>query len=103
MFLILLISDSFQVNLADGMTPNVGTVEVAYDGTWYDVCHNDDKLTLVWSFHNAQVVCKDLGFPGTMMQKKGGLEEESSRQTYVDSYKCLKGKIVFIILWTWWM
>ena len=76
------------------MTPNIGRVKVTYDDVSYDVCHDDGtKMKYLWSFHNAQVVCKDLGFPGTMGYWKGGLGGKSSRQMYVDSYKCLQGKI----------
>ena len=46
------------VQLVDGHTSEDGRVEICLDGTWGSVC--DDR----WSFRDAQVLCRQLGFDG---------------------------------------
>ena len=90
--------DAFEVNLIGGIAPNVGRVEVQYDDTWSNVCYDSrESETRQWSFYNAQVVCRELGFPGTMIARQGGMGL-GSRGSIVDGFKCKEGMKLFHLL-----
>ena len=46
-----------QIRLRNGFTNREGRVEICVDGTWGTVCDNG------WSYNDARVVCRQLGFP----------------------------------------
>ena len=55
------------------------------------MCYDSrESETRQWSFYNAQVVCRELGFPGTMIARKGGVET-GDRESIVDGFKCKEG------------
>ena len=84
--------DSFEVELVGGAAPNSGRVEVRYDEEWLNVCYESDESdTRKWSFTNAEVVCSELGFPGTMFAGQGG-QGNGTRKSVVSGYKCRKGQ-----------
>ena len=84
--------ESFKIDLAGGIAPNSGRVEVKYDEVWFNVCYESDELdTSKWSFTNAEVVCNELGFPGTMLAGQGG-QGNGTRESVVSGYKCRKGQ-----------
>ena len=81
-----------------GPAPNIGQVEVRYDDLVADVCYESRQSikALDWSFTNVQVVCKELGFPGAMIARRGGYGIERRQYTMHD-FKCNKGKHTNII------
>ena len=84
-------SDSFSVQLLGGTAPNMGRVEIQYDDLLADVCYESKQSeTRDWSFTNVQFVCKELGFPGAMIARRGGYGEGKGQYTIHD-FKCYKG------------
>ena len=63
-----------------------------YDDMWSNVCYESDTGTHGdrWSFANAGVVCKELGFPGTMYARQGG-QGNGTRSKIILGYKCRQG------------
>ena len=72
--------------------PNAGRVQVFYSDQWWDVCHDsDDKCENTnWSFSEAMVVCRHLGYPGTAMIRKG--EYGNATGPTISSLSCDGGK-----------
>ncbi len=66
-------------------------MEVYTSGEWRDVCHdgdaNNDKD---WSINEAMVACRQLGYPGTAMKKKGGYG--NGQNAGIDDFDCHGGK-----------
>ncbi len=58
-----------------GDLPSSGRVEVYHDGQWGTVC--DDG----WELAEAQVVCRQLGFPGAISVTPGGQYGEGTNST----------------------
>ena len=82
------------MQLVGGTTPNEGRVEVKYDDVWSSVCYKKPETywdTRTWIFNNAEVVCRELGFPGTMFARQGG-QGIGLRQSVVTGYKCIKSR-----------
>ncbi|XP_019864010.1 PREDICTED: scavenger receptor cysteine-rich type 1 protein M130-like, partial [Amphimedon queenslandica] len=48
----------YPVRLADGINDHSGRVEIFYNNEWGTVCDNH------WTMNEANVVCRELGFPG---------------------------------------
>uniref|UniRef100_A0A673M6I8 SRCR domain-containing protein n=1 Tax=Sinocyclocheilus rhinocerous TaxID=307959 RepID=A0A673M6I8_9TELE len=65
-----------------GDLPSSGRVEVYHDGQWGTVC--DDG----WELAEAQVVCRQLGFPGAISVKPGGQYGEGSGPIWLDDTNC---------------
>ena len=84
--------DSFRVQLVGGVTQNVGRLEVEYDGVRLDVCYEHNGARR-WSFYNAQVVCRELGFPGALFARRGG-QGHGTRESVVYGYECKDGKFL---------
>ena len=54
------VSDPHNVRLVGGPVENSGRVEIFYGGVWGTVCN------IGWDFDDAEVVCRQLGYPGAM-------------------------------------
>ena len=57
--------DGIQVRLQGGTQAHAGRVQVFYRGIWGGICDNE------WSYENAQVVCRQLGYKGVVLFTKG--------------------------------
>ena len=55
---VMLLSWYLDVRLVNGNLPNEGRLEVLYNGEWGTVCANG------WDLIDADVVCKEMGYPG---------------------------------------
>ena len=81
-----------EVQLRGGRNPRVGRVEICINNTWGTIC---DTL---WDNHDAQVACRQLGFPsiGELFYVKFIW---SAISTYYNTYR---GTVIFkCLLWTW--
>ncbi|XP_073690422.1 galectin-3-binding protein A-like [Garra rufa] len=65
-----------------GNQPSSGRVEIYHDGQWGTVC--DDG----WDLAEAQVVCRQLGFPGVISVTPGGQYGEGSGKIWLDDMNC---------------
>ncbi|KAK7174153.1 hypothetical protein R3I93_001364 [Phoxinus phoxinus] len=65
-----------------GKVPSSGRVEVYHDGQWGTVC--DDG----WDVAEAQVVCRQMGFPGAISVSFGGQYGEGSGPVWLDDMNC---------------
>ncbi|KAK9978263.1 hypothetical protein ABG768_020022 [Culter alburnus] len=65
-----------------GDLPSSGRVEIYHDGQWGTVC--DDG----WELAEAQVVCRQMGFPGAISAKSGGRYGEGSGPIWLDDMNC---------------
>ncbi|NP_001017658.1 galectin 3 binding protein, tandem duplicate 2 precursor [Danio rerio] len=69
------------LRLVGGLSSS-GRVEVYHDGQWGTVC--DDG----WDLAEAQVVCRQLGFPGAVSVVSGGQYGEGSGPIWLDDMMC---------------
>ncbi|XP_072021373.1 scavenger receptor cysteine-rich domain-containing protein DMBT1-like [Amphiura filiformis] len=70
------------VRLMDGLNDAEGRVEIFYQGEWGTIC--DDN----WGFFDAQVVCRDLGFPGAKRATLGGSVPVGTGPILLDEVDC---------------
>ncbi|KAM4598153.1 galectin-3-binding protein B-like [Polymixia lowei] len=70
------------VRLAGSKTVSEGRVEIYHDGKWGTVC--DDG----WGLAEAQVVCRQLQFPGAKAPVAGGAYGEGSGPIWLDDMDC---------------
>ena len=72
-----------RVRLVSGNSNSSGRVEVNYKGSWGTVC--DDSFDLV----SADVVCKQLGFPGGKSVLGRGYFGRGSGSIFLDDVRCI--------------
>lgn len=70
------------VRLVDGEAPNTGRVEVNINGEWGTVC--DD----LWDSVDADVVCRQLGYPGAVQEYGGSYFGEGTGRIWLDNVEC---------------
>lgn len=63
-------------------TPNYGRVEILHNGEWGTVC--DDS----WDFKEAQVVCRQLGFPDVLRALSGDQTPDGIGRIWLDEVAC---------------
>lgn len=70
------------VRLVDGTNSFSGRVEVFYEGEWGRVCDEN------WEFHDANVVCRMLGFPNATSLPRSFPVKQGSGKVWMDNVKC---------------
>ena len=70
--------------------PNAGRIEVYDTNKWRDVCHDGSGKDDDWGIEEAMVTCRQLGYPGTAMTRKGGFGDGSLSKS-IDSINCEGG------------
>ena len=75
-------SQNTQLRLVGDQSPTEGRVEVFYNGTWGTIC--DDY----WDIHDAQVVCRELGFDNALEALSNAYFGSGSGQIWLDDVRC---------------
>lgn len=75
------------IRLINGIAPLTGRVEVFAGGQWGTVC--DDH----WDINDANVVCRQLGFPPATQAFSSAHHGEGSGQIWIDDLKCLGNEL----------
>lgn len=71
------------MRLVGGKNRHEGRVEIYHDGVWGTVCVNG------WGTNNAEVVCKDLGFPSRRaLPTTNAFFGPGSDPTWLDGVRC---------------
>lgn len=68
--------------MVDGDLPFHGRVEVFYHETWGTVCHNG------WDLIDANIVCRELGFPGAKKALRSAFFGQGSGSIWIDDLQC---------------
>ncbi|XP_063956210.1 scavenger receptor cysteine-rich domain-containing group B protein-like [Lytechinus pictus] len=76
-----------QIRLVDGASSNEGRVEVFYFGQWGTIC--DDR----WGSTDARVVCRQLGYSGDALARKGAYYGQGSGPILLDEVSCLGSEL----------
>ena len=74
---------AFALRLVGGNWNGEGRVEVFYNGVWGTVC--DDS----WELSDAQVVCRELGYPGAVSAPHSARFGQGSGTIWMDDVQCV--------------
>ena len=70
------------LRLRDGLHVNEGRLEIFLNGQWGTIC--DDS----WSFQDADVACRQLGFPGAVKPVHGAFYGVGDGEIWLDEMRC---------------
>jgi len=70
------------IRLVGGSSPLTGRVEVFYNNQWGTIC--DDA----WDLNDANVVCRQLGFPQASQAFRGAYYGQGSGPIWMDDVAC---------------
>ena len=73
---------SRRTRLVGGSHPSEGRVEVYYRGAWGTVCNNG------WDWSDADVVCKELGYPSAAAVRRSAYFGQGSGQIWMSNVAC---------------
>ena len=82
---LLAITDA-AIRLNDSGTPLTGRVEIFYNGQWGTVCSDG------WDINDANVVCKQLGYPKATKAFKSASHGQGSGPIWMDDVACSGGE-----------
>ncbi|KAK3586880.1 hypothetical protein CHS0354_017672 [Potamilus streckersoni] len=71
-----------EVRLVGGKDVNEGTVLIYHNGTWGIVCHDN------WDLRDANVVCRQMGYPGANKAVKNSQFGRGRRQVWMSGVHC---------------
>ena len=72
-----------RLRLADGYWEGEGRVEILHNNIWGTVCSD------LWDINDAQVVCRELGFPQAVSAPRDARYGEGSGPIWLDDVKCV--------------